>query len=439
MNKYNLVISRIDEMISLQVSRILHHKKFQQLEATWRSLDYLVQLLEKLNDAQIKIRLLNISWYELAKDLFKATEFDQSQLFIKIYNNEFGHAGGEPFGLIIGDYSIQHKPKSKSKFYDLKIIEELSKVAAAAFAPMVMAANAAFLGLNQFKELTRPLDFDSIFQQSEYILWKNLQQKEEARFIGLVLPQVLIRQPYAENYSMQLDFNFNEQIHYKKEAHYLWGNAAYCFAAMVMENFSAYGWFADMHHTTLTTDSPTIALERSRFSTDNNNSAKKLLTNILMTEQQEKKLNDLGFIVLSEIKYSLHTAFYQSPSIQQPKKYLNTNATLNANLSSMLNYILCISRIAHTIKVIIRDKTGTFITAMDCEQYLKNWIRKYTAANTDLSSELKAKYPLRQANITVMETVGKPGSFMCTIHISPHQQYQQVETYLQLTTEINKN
>ena len=437
-NNLIYVIARIDELITAQVNKILHQQQFQQLEASWRSLDYLVQILEKLDDNQIKIRLLNISWQELAKDLHKATDFDQSQLFIKIYNHEFGHAGGEPFGLLIGDYYVEHSSKSAQQCHDLNVIEEISKVAAAAFAPFIMSTKPAFFGLDSFDGLARPIDLNTVFQQNDYCLWKNLQQKEEMRFIGLVLPQVLIRQPYDENYSAQLDFYFKEIITNQNKSYYLWGNAVYSFAATVMRNFSAYGWFADMHCVSSETHCSLLELERAAFSTDNNNSAKKILTNVLITEQQEKKLNDLGFIVFSETKFGLHATFYQSPSIQKPKKHSNIHTNVNANLSSMLHYVLCISRIAHTIKVIMRNKTGTFITANDCEQYLKNWLMKYTAANIDLSPELKAKYPLREIMVSVSEAIGKPGSFLCTLYLSPHQQFNHIESYLHLTTEINK-
>lgn len=438
MNNLSYFIARIDELITSQLNRILHHQEFQQLEASWRNLDYLVEALETLDDDQIKIRLLNISWQELGKDLLRATDFDQSQLFIKIYNQEFGHAGGEPFGLLIGDYYVEHSLKPNQPYHDLKIIEEIAKVAAAAFAPFIMAAKPTFFGLDKFEALTRFIDLNIVFQQNEYFLWKNMQEKEEMRFIGLVLPQVLIRPPYDQNYSAQLDFYFKETTINQSESDYLWGNAVYRFATIVMQNFAAYGWFADMHYLSLEKHYSIIEPERASFLTENNNSAKKIVTNILITEHQEKRLNDLGFIVLSETKFDLHTTFYQSPSIQKPKKYSDIQGNINAHLSSMLHYVLCIARIAHTIKVIMRDKTGIFITANDCEQYLKNWLRKYTAANTDLSPELKAKYPLREAMVNVSEAIGKPGTFLCTLHISPHQQFNHIESYLHLTTEINK-
>lgn len=424
------LIIKIDALINKQLNTVLHHQKLQALEASWRGLHYLIDQAASNNSDQIKIRVLNISWTELSKDLSRHIEFDQSQLFQKIYSNEFGQAGGEPFGLLIGDYQITHRSEH------INTLRAISKIAASAFAPFVTAADANLFGLDNFFGFERKLDFDRTFQQAEYREWKSLRDDEDARFIGLVLPRVLIRTPYNKNKTITHPIYFLENSN--QIEHYLWSNAAYQFAAIVIRAFAQNGWFADIRGTQQNkiTGGLVTELARDYFCIDEKNLTTKYITDVCITDQLEKTLSDHGFIALSECKYTEFAAFYSCPSIQKPKSYDRVNATQNANLSSMLHYVLCVSRFAHYIKVIMRDKVGTFTSASDCEYFLQNWLQQYTASATQNSYELQAKYPLRAAKVKIQDHIGKPGSYLCKIHLAPHYQLDQMESYLQLTTEI---
>lgn len=423
-------ICQIDVLINKQLNVILHHKRFQQLEVSWRNLHYLTKQVTANNNSQTKVRVLNISWTELSKDLSRNIEFDQSQLFHKIYSYEFGQAGGQPFGLLIGDYEINHCHEH------INTLRALAKIAASAFAPFVTAASATLFGLDSFKGFERTLNFERTFQQTAYREWKFLREDEDARFIGLVLPRVLVRHPYNKSNSVTHLLNFVE--HNNKAQDYLWGNAAYYFAAIVIRAFAQSGWFADIRGTQQNKISNGLVtdLAHDYFYIDKTNPIAKYATEVCITDQLEKVLSDYGFIALSECKYTEFAAFYSCSSIQKPKQYDRTSANQNANLSRMLHYILCVSRFAHYIKVIMRDKIGLFSNASDCEYFLQNWLQQYTASATQDSATLQAKYPLRTAKVKIQDQIGKPGSYLCKIHLAPHYQLDQMESYLQLTTEL---
>lgn len=426
----------IDSLVENQMNAIMHSPKFQQLEASWRGLSYLVSQISDQNDRRVKLKVLSISWQELSRDLTRAVEFDQSQLFAKIYNSEFGQPGGEPFGLLIGDYYISHRNKANSIANDVTILQSIAKVAAAAFVPFITAASANLFGVDNYSEFERSLDFDKTFQQTEYQQWKALRNDEDARFIGLVLPQVLMRLPYNSSNDINYKLRFVEDVSASPQ-HYLWGNAAYCFAAVVARAFSRSGWFTDIRGKRGIAEGGAVTgLLRQSFATDAPGLAIKYITNVCITDRKEKSLSDFGFIALTENQYSSSATFYACPSIQKPKQFDRNNAMQNANLSSMLHYMLCVSRFAHYLKIIARDKVGTFATAIDCEAYLQEWLYQYTSASSDLSDELKAKYPLREAKVQVHESIGNPGKYLCTIHLCPHYQFDQMETYLQLKAEL---
>jgi type VI secretion system protein ImpD len=424
------LIQRIDDLIGRQLNVILHHRRFQRLESTWRGLHYLAEEVEDLNDKHIKIRMLNVSWAAISKDLERASEFDQSQLFIKIYNAEFGHPGGEPFGLLIGDYYINHRAVNTYS-RDVDTLHRLSKVAAAAFAPFITSVDPAIFGLDDFVGLERHLNMERMFQQKEYLSWKTLREDEDTRFVGLVLPRVLLRKPYQENDLCTYPVYFEEET--VRRHHYLWGNASYCFAAMTARAFAQTGWFAEIRgvRQDKTEGGLISGLPRQTFYSNT-----KYATEVCITDKQEKELSDWGFIPLSECKYTEYAAFYDCRSLHRPKRYDRAVANVNAQMSSMLNYILCISRFAHYLKIIARDKVGSFASPSECEQYLQRWIRQYTAAGTDLAPSLKAKYPLRETQVRVLAELGKAGIYRCIMHLKPHGQLDQIEPYLQLTTEL---
>lgn len=427
------IIALLDILITKQINVILHNQRLQKLEASWRGLNELLKQMAANNDKLIKIKLLNISWQELSKDLLRAAEFDHSQLFIKIYCNEFDLPGGEPFGLLIGDYEINHPIKRKD---DMAVLSAICKVAASAFAPFVLAVDASFFDVDDYFELTKPKNLERIFQQNDYLNWKSLRIHEDARFIGLLLPRMLMRLPYM-NYAVD-SFYFNEDSTHLKTDSYLWGSPIYYFANIAIFCFAHSGWFADLcktheksHKNIMLSMLPKLA-----FTTDPKNIITKYATEICITDRVEKELSHLGFISLCETKYSNHIAIYNCQSIQLANHYDQVNSTRNAHISTKLHYILCVARFAHYIKIIMRDKVGKFTTPIDCENYLQIWLRQYTASNTELSAELQAKYPLREAKVKIHEHPGKPGAYLCIMHIAPHYQFEQIESTLTLTTEL---
>lgn len=428
------VIASIDQLLSNQVNVIMHHARFQQLEASWRGLFYLTGKITRTDN--VKIRVLNVSWLELAKDLRRSAEFDQTQLFIKVYTEEFGRPGGEPYGLLIGDYQVSHRVTQYKTTNDVEVLRGIMDVAAAAFAPFITAVDAAVFGLDSFTGLDRPLNLERTFQQAEYIQWKRLREEEDARFLGLVLPRVLMRLPYNEQNSYKKKFYFEEAM--RSHSDYLWGNAAYCFGAVVIRTFLQSGWLADIRGVSSDLAGGGIVndIPRHYFNTDSVYINAKYTTDVCMTSKQEKNFSDWGFISLCECKYTQLNVFYSCQSVQRPKQYDTAVVNVNAQISTMLQYILCASRFAHYIKVLIRDKVGTFASANEYESYLQDWIWRYTASSNDLTAEMRAKYPLREAKIKVHEKIGKPGSYVCTLHLAPHYQLDQIQTLLQMNTEL---
>lgn len=436
-NVITQIIATIDEEITQQLSVILHHPRLQQLEASWRGIAYLTKQIALSSDKRVKIKLLTISWQALRKDVLRAVEFDQSQLFSKIYNDEFGHPGGEPYGLLVGDYHVSHRLTPSKQIADIQVLEQIAKIAAAAFAPFVTAASPTMFGLDKFAELDRPVDLMGTFQQAEYQSWKVLRQREDARFLGLLLPRVLLRLPYRYQLATQFPFSFSEQL--QTQSDYLWGNPGYCFAAVVARAFTQSGWFVEIHGVRRDSLAGGVVTDLPRHIFETDNLSPNYAAEVCITDSQEKQLSDWGFIALCEGKHSQLAAFYSCQSIQQSKYYERQQPTENARLSSMLHYILCVSRFTHYLKVIARNKIGTFANPLDCEQFLQKWLQQYTAASSDLTIDLKAKYPLREAKVKVYDQPGKPGGYLCKIYLSPHLQFDQAETYLQLVTELARN
>lgn len=430
----NFIIAHIDHLFNQQLNKILHHPSFQKLEASWRGLQYLIS--QAGDYERIKIRVISIKANELAKDVSGAIEFDQSQLFKKVYSNEFDQPGGEPFGLLIGDYEVTHHFSNQNKL-GVDALREIAKVAAAAFSPFIAAASPEIFGLDSFADLLYTIELSHAFQLSNFIPWMKLRSEEDTRFIGLVMPGVLFRLPYNRGRELVDKFYFVEKT--MRHADYLWGNAAYCFAANVARAFSYYGWFSEIRgiernkiNKGVVTGLPNDEYFKGCYEV---NCKSFLETNISL--MQEKDLDGLGFITLCDAKYSPHAVFYSCKSIHKPSSsYSKKIAVVNSKLSIQLDYILCISRFAHYIKVMIKDKIGSFISAEECEQYLQNWLIEFTADVDSMSPENKIKYPLREAKVRVDEQRGKNGSYYCTMQLKPHFQTEALESTLQLVTLI---
>jgi len=436
-------IARIDEMLTGQVNGIIHHPQFQKLEASWRSLRYLVQ--QVTDGAHVKIRMLSVTWKELTREFERAMEFDQSELFRKIYSNEFGVAGGEPFGLLIGDYEIRPTPSKTHPFDDVSTLRGLSQVAAAAFAPFIAAAHPSLFALDDFSGLERSINWERVFEQKTFLAWRSFrEQYEDARFIGLTVPRVLGRLPYDESGlngegELRVDtFRFHEDVSGIDPSRYLWGNAAYAFGAVVIRAFADSRWLADIRGVQRGVEGGGLVtgLPVHSFSTDKQNVIQKCSTDVIITDVLEKELSELGFIPLCHCKDTEYSAFYSNHSVQKPKKYDRLAATINARLTSMLQYTLCVSRFAHYLKVLARDKVGSFANAQDCEHFLQQWLVKYVTPDEDASAEAKARLPLREAKVQVKELPGQAGRYECVVHLWPHHELDDLTAAVRVRAQL---
>jgi type VI secretion system ImpC/EvpB family protein len=429
-------IAGIDALITEQLNLIIHHDRFQALEAAWRGVDYLVHAADGVSN--VKVRILAASWADIVRDLERAPDFDQSDLFDKIYSQEFGIAGGEPFGLLVGDYYLTHRRTPQHPTDDIAALQSLSAVAAAAFVPFVAGCDASLLGLESFHEFTSEINLDTIFQQAEYARWRSLRMIEDCRFVGLCLPKTLFRQPWRDAPHWRAGFRFREDRELRTDRGYLWGNAAFAFAAVGIRAFGQAGWFAELRGARrgaltagLVNDLPV-----DHFTTDRPEIAFKNAVEVAIPDRHERLLGDYGLITLSAAEYTPYSVFYGNPSILQPQRYATLVPTINARLSSMLQYILCIGRFAHAIKVIGRDRVGSFSTAEACQSLIANWLREYVNGNPSASIELRSRYPLREGSVTVTEAPGQPGIFRMEMYLRPHLQLDDISTGIRLTTVL---
>ena len=432
-----LSLSLIDDLLSAQVNAILHHPQFQRLEASWRGARYLTDQLQQKDN--VKIRILSVRWREICRDIERAIEFDQSSLFRLIYDQEFGIAGGEPYGMLLVDHEIQHSPGLDHNTDDVSALKGLAEVAAAAFAPCVLGCAPALLELDRFTGIGATTDFASFFTRPAYARWRGLQDSEDARFLGLTLPHVLVRTPYDDVGRACDRFRFREDVSDPAGDGYLWGSAVYAFGGIAIRAFQSYRWFADIRGARrdslsggLVTDLPVHS-----FATDAAGVAIKISTDVALTEVQEIALSDAGLIPLMKCKDTDYTAFYSNQSLQHYRSYESAAARVNARLSSMLQYVMCVSRFAHYVKVIGRDKVGSFAAPEDCRTYLQTWLNQYVDASEGASEAQKAKYPLRAARVQVVEVPGRPGNYMATVQLQPHFQLDQLVSAFELVTEVS--
>ena len=429
------VIADIDEKINTQLNEIIHHRKFQKLEASWRGLWFLTRQAD--GKQNIKIRMLDISWSEVVKDINRALEFDQSQLFHKIYSKEYGTPGGEPYGVIIGDYEISHRISKNNPHDDIATLEGIAQIAAASLAPFIASASSDMFGMEDFSALGLPFKLKTIFSQKEYIKWHALREKTDSRFIGLTLPRTLIRQPYRKTPGSYKGIYFYEKPDKNGENH-LWGNACYAFAIMLIREFSNIGWFGHIRGVprNYTSGGLLTELPVDHFETDTQSIAHKPITDVIVTDAAEKEISELGFIPLCQGYLSPHATYYNNQSVYKMTTHKQTSANSNAQLSGMLQHVLCGSRIAHYIKVMIRDKVGSFSSADRCERFLRDWLLEYTTGREDLDWEEQARYPLKEASVQVKEHPSRPGEYLCVIHLQPHYQLDQMVSELELVTEL---
>ena len=420
-------VADIDKLISDQLSAIMHAEEFQRLEASWRGLDYLCK--QTSTSPMLKIKVMNAAKKDLIRDFKSAIDFDQSALFKKVYEEEFGTFGGAPFGTLIGDFEITRQPE------DMFFVEQMSHVAAAAHAPFIASASPELFGLETFTDMGKPRDMAKIFDTLEYAKWKSFREAEDARYVGLTLPHFLGRLPYNPKDGTTVEgFNFVEDVDGTDHKKYLWVNAAYAFGARLTDAFDKYGWCAAIRGVEgggLVEDLPTHT-----FKTDEGEVALKCPTEIAVTDRREKELSDLGFIPLVHCKGTDYAAFFGAQSVQKSKKYNTDSANANAVLSAQLQYIFAVSRIAHYLKAMMRDKIGSFASASNVETFLNNWIAHYVVMDDSASQEIKAQYPLREASIQVSEIPGRPGVYRAVAFLRPHFQLDELSVSLRLVAEL---
>jgi type VI secretion system protein ImpC len=419
-------VAQIDELISLQLNEIMHHEEFQQLEGAWRGLHYLVDNTE--TSVSLKLRLLPVTKKELLNDLTKASEFDQSQLFKKIYEEEYGTFGGHPYGMLLGDFEFGRHPQ------DMELLERISHEAAAAHAPFIASASPKLFDMGSFTELGGPRDLAKIFESSEMIKWRSFRNSEDSRYVTLTLPHILMRLPYGAATQPVEEFNFEEDVSGKDHSRYLWGNAAYALGVRITDAFAKYKWCGAIRG--VEGGGLVEGLDIHTFSTDDGEIAAKCPTEIAITDRREKELNDLGFIALCYRKNSAEAAFFGGQTTNKPLVYNKPEATANARISSQLPYILAASRFAHYLKVIVRDKVGSFLTRGNVEDYLNTWIKSYVLLSDDAGQDLKARYPLREARVDVTEIPGRPGAYKAVAFLRPHFQLDELTASIRLVAEL---
>ncbi|MDR2781825.1 MAG: type VI secretion system contractile sheath large subunit [Holosporaceae bacterium] len=419
-------VFNIDAKLSAQINEILHNLAFQELEGLWRALHYLIMNTE--TSTQLKIRIMNISKKDLLDDLENAVEFDQSQLFKKVYEEEYGTFGGHPYSCLIGGYEFTRHPQ------DIALLEKISNVAAAAHAPFVAAAHPKMFDMESFTHLAGPRDISKIFESTEMIKWRSFRDSEDSRYVALVLPRVLMRLPYGPDTLPVDGMNYVESIDGTDNSQFCWGNASFILGQRIGYAVSLYKWPAAIRG--VEGGGLVEGLPAYTFKTTDGDIALKCPTEIAITDRREKELTDMGFLAVCHSKGTDFAAFFGGQTTQKPKVYNTDDANANAALSARLPYLLAASRFAHYIKSIMRDKIGSFLTKDNVSTYLNNWIASYVLLNDAASQELKARFPLREARVDVFDVPGKPGSYKATIFLRPHFQLEELTASIRLVANL---
>ncbi len=434
-------MARLDAMLERQMNAILHHPRFQGLEASWRGLRYLVDVVTALDDTRsVEVRALNASWKEVTRDVERAIEFDQMSLFRKVYSDEFGRPGGKPFGVLLADYEIRHRPDRDHPYVDLDTLEGLMQVSAAALAPLILGAHPALFGVDRFDELVTIRDLPETFRSVDYVKWRALRETPDSRYVAITVPRVLMRPIYGDDPMRRDRFRFTEALETEdgRDAH-LFGTAVYAYGAVLVRSFTDSGWFGDIRGIRRDDEGGGLVplMDVEWFDTDRRGLVPKPVTDVVLPSDVEETLSELGFLTLCRCWQTERCAFTNSQTFQKPAVYDTLDATTNARLSALLQYVLCASRFGHYIKVLMREKVGSLLTAAEIERYLARWLHAYTAATDDLEVELRAKHPLRDARVAVSEKPGLPGTYDCVAHLQPHFQVDQMVSALKLVTELS--
>jgi type VI secretion system protein ImpC len=423
------IVAQIDKKLTEQVNEILHHPDFQQLESAWRGLHYLVNNTE--TDEMLKIRVMNISKKDMHKTLrkYKGTAWDQSPIFKKIYEEEFGQFGGEPYGTLVADYHFDHSPP------DVELLGEMSKIAAAAHAPLITGANPALFQMDSWSELANPRDLTKIFQTPEYASWRSLRESEDSKYVGLAMPRFLGRLPYGSKTDPVEAFAFEEDTDGTDHSKYGWVNAAYGMAVNINRSFKEYGWCSRIRG--IESGGAVEGLPSHTFPTDDGGIDQKCPTEIAISDRREAELAANGMMPLIHRKNSDLAAFIGAQSLHKPAEYDDPDATANANLAARLPYLFATCRFAHYLKCMVRDKVGSFKSRGAMETWLQEWINQYVDFNSETSpEEVKARQPLAAAEVVVEEVEGNPGYYNSKFFLRPHYQLEGLSVSLRLTSKL---
>lgn len=423
------IIAEIDAKLTEQVNLILHHPDFQQLESAWRGLHYLVNNTE--TDEMLKVRVMDISKKEMHKTLrkFKGTAWDQSPIFKKVYEEEFGQFGGEPYGSLVADYHFDHSAP------DVELLGEMAKVAAAAHAPLITGANPALFQMDSWSELANPRDLTKIFQTPEYAAWRSLRESEDSKYVGLAMPRFLGRLPYGSKTDPVEAFAFEEDTDGADSSKYGWVNAAYGMAVNINRSFKEYGWCSRIRG--IESGGAVANLPSHTFPTDDGGVDQKCPTEIAISDRREAELAKNGMMPLIHRKNSDIAAFIGAQSLHKPAEYDDDDATANANLAARLPYLFATCRFAHYLKCIVRDKVGSYKSRDDMQAWLQDWIDQYVDLNSATSpEEVKARQPLAAAEVVVEEVEGNPGYYTSKFFLRPHYQLEGLSVSLRLVSKL---
>ncbi len=423
------LIAAIDKKLTEQVNQILHHGDFQKLEGAWRGLHHLVNNTE--TDEMLKIRVMNISKKDLGKVLksYKGARWDQSPIFKKLYEQEYGQLGGEPYGCLVGDYQFDHSPP------DVEMLGEMAQVAAACHAPFLAAASPVSMGFDSWQELSNPADLTKIFSTPEYAPWRSLRESEDARYLGLSMPRFLARLPYGPTTSPVEEFNFEEDVSEGGHSDYTWANSAYAMAVNVNRAFKEYGWCTRIRG--VESGGVVEGLPCHTFPTDDGGVEMKCPTEIAISDRREAELAKNGFMPLVHRKNTDVAAFIGAQSLQKPAEYEDADATANASLAARLPYLFASNRFAHYLKCIVRDKVGSFKERDEMQRWLQEWVLQYVDGNPETSTEeTKARLPLAAAEVQVEEVEGAPGYYAARFFLRPHYQLEGLTVSLRLVSKL---
>ena len=419
-------IAEIDKILTDQLNAIMHHEQFQALEGSWRGLHDMVYGTE--TSTRLKLRLLNVSKKELLKDLESAVDHDMSVLFKKVYEEEYGTFGGNPYSLLIGDYYFGRDPQ------DMALLQRISKVAAAAHAPFIAAASPSLFDIKSFTDLSVPRDLSKTFESAELVTWRAFRDSEDSRYVSLVLPRYAARLPYGSKTIPVDNFNYEEDVDGKDHSKYLWANAAYQLGLRITDAYAKFSWTTAIRG--VEGGGKVENMTAHTYKTDEGDVVLKCPTEVQITDRREKELNDLGFIAVVNSKGSNFAAFFGGQTVNKPKVYNLDSANANAALSSRLPYVLAASRFAHYLKVIMRDKVGSFQTRDSVENYLNQWLSMYVLLSPNATQGEKARFPLAEGRVDVTEQPGKPGAYSATVFLRPHFQMEELTTSIRLVAEL---